>query len=93
MLFSCANHSFDNDTRQIMAKDEIARKIPRAREFNVIGFSQDTLNYYPDSNIKKPIRYSLDITFKDSGNVEQKRKGDVLFTHDGNSIINSSISE
>lgn len=90
-LISCSNHSFDTDMRQIAAKDEIAAKIPRARQFNVLGFSQDTLSEYQDTAIKKPIRYSLDITYKDSNNIDQRRKGIVLFSHDGNSIISSQI--
>ena len=92
-LFSCANHSFDSDSRQIAAKDEIASKLPRARRFNVLGFSQDTLRNYSDSLFIKPIQYSLDVVYKDSNNVDQKRKGIVLFTHDGNSIIKSMIRD
>ena len=90
-LCSCANHSFDSDIRQIAAKDEIAAKLQRARAFNVLAFKQDTLNNYPDSSYKKPIQYALDIVYKDSNNVEQKRRGMVLFTHDGSSIIKSVI--
>lgn len=90
---SCANHAFDADSRQIAAKDEIASKLRRGRGFNVLSFSQDTLQNYPDTLFKKPIQYSLNITYQDSNNVEQHKKGIVIFTHDGNSIIKSMITD
>ncbi len=90
-LISCTSHSFDADVRQIAAKDAVASKLYRARQFNVVGFSQDTVTDYHDTLIIKPIRYSLDITYKDSNNIVQRKRGVVLFTHDGNSIVQTQI--
>ncbi len=90
---SCANHAFDADMRQIAAKDEIASKIKRARAFNVLGFAQDTLKNYNDSLLGNPIQYTLNVVYKDSNNIEQRKIGTVLFTKDGNSIIKSMIAD
>ena len=91
VFFSCENPRFDKDKRQLIAKDEIRGKLKRARSFDITGFKEDTLSNYPDSTFKNPIRYTLDFVYKDSANVLQKRKGVVLFTPDGNSIISSNI--
>ena len=90
---SCENHSFDSDKRQIMAKDEIRSQLRKVRNFDVTGFSEDTLNNYADSNFKKVIRYTLDIVYTDSNKAQQEKKGVVLFTLDGNSIISAKIEE
>lgn len=90
---SCANHSFDADMRQIAAKNEIASKIKRARAFNVLGFGQDTLKNFNDSLLGNPIQYTLNVVYKDSNNIEQRKIGTVLFTKDGNSIIKSMITD
>ena len=90
---SCANHAFDADMRQIAAKDEIASKIKKARAFNVLGFAQDTVKNFKDSILGNPIQYTLNVVYKDSNNVEQRKIGTVLFTKDGNSIIRSMISD
>lgn len=91
LLFSCENARFDSDKRQIKAKNEINNKMPKIR-FDVTAFKEDTLQSWPDSNFKHPIRYTLDIVYQDSTNVLQRKKGIVLFTPDGNSIINSWIT-
>ena len=57
-----------------MAKDAIQNKIPRAQSFDVTGFNKDTVQIVNDSNYKKQIRYSLDITYIDSNKVLQKKK-------------------
>ena len=88
---SCENRRFDKDKRQIIAKDEIRSKLQRARSFDITGFNEDTLSNYPDSAFKNPIRYTLDFVYKDSANVLQRKRGVVLFTPDGNSVINSNI--
>jgi hypothetical protein len=88
---SCENPRFDKDKRQLIAKDEIRRKLVRARSFDITGFKEDTLLSFPDSAFKRPIRYTLDFVYKDSSNVLQKKKGVVIFTPDGNSIISSGI--
>jgi hypothetical protein len=90
-IFSCDYHRFDKDKRQLIAKDEISNKIPRTRSFDVTYFKEDTLLTYPDSIFKHPITYTLDFVYKDSANVLQKKRGIVLFTPDGRSIINSRI--
>lgn len=87
----CENHSFDSDKRQIIAKDQIRRKLRKARLFDITGYTQDTLQSYPDTLIKHPIRYGLDFVYTDSLGQVQKKKGLVLFTPDGKSVITSQI--
>jgi len=91
MFFSCENPRFDKDKRQLIAKDEIRNKLQRARSFDITGFKEDTLSNFPDTTFKRPIRYTLDFVYKDSNNVLQKKKGIVIFTPDGNSIISTII--
>ena len=92
-IFSCENHRYDSDKRQIMAKDDIQVKLRRARGFDITGFKEDTVQNFPDSNFKKLIRYSLDFVYQDSNNIVQKKRGVVLFTPDGASIINTQITD
>ena len=92
-FFSCENHRFDSDKRQIRSKDEIENKLGRVRSFDVTGFNEDTVNVENNPDFKKQIRYTLDITFVDSDNVLQKKKGIVMFTPDGQTIINSKITD
>lgn len=93
MFFSCENHRFDSDKRQIIAKDEIQNKLHKVRAFDVTGFKEDTVEVQNDSNFKKQIRYSLDIEYLDSNKILQKKKGIVMFAPDGQSVINSKITE
>jgi hypothetical protein len=90
-FFSCENPRFDKDKRQLISKNEIRTKLKRALSFDIKGFKEDTLSTYPDSAFKSPIRYTLDFVYKDSVNVLQMRKGVVIFTPDGNSVITSGI--
>ena len=90
-FFSCENPRFDKDKRQLIAKDEIRSKLKRALSFEITGFKEDTLSSFPDSTFKNPIRYTLDFVYKDSANLFQKKKGVVIFTPDGNSVITSGI--
>ena len=91
ILVSCENHSFDNDQRQLIAKDQVRRKLRKARSFDITAFKQDTLETYTDTLIKHPLRYSLDFTYTDSLGQVQKKKGVVLFTPDGKSVLNTQI--
>jgi hypothetical protein len=93
LFFSCENHRFDSDKRQIMAKDLIMDQLHRAKSFDVTGFREDTVQMPNDSNFKTQIRYSLDIEYLDSNKVFQKKKAIVMFTPDGKSIINSKITD
>src|SRR4051794_9088161 len=90
---SCESHQFDSDQRQLIAKDVIRKQVHRGSSFDITGFSQDTLASYQDSAFKRPLRYSLDFTYTDSLGNKQKKKGVVLFTPDGRSVINSQIIE
>lgn len=92
-FFSCENDRFNSDKRQIMAKDEIENKLVRVRDFDITGFHEDTIYHPLDSSFKKQIRYTLDIVYVDSNQVSQEKKGIVLFTPDGKSIINSQITD
>ncbi|MEJ7675495.1 MAG: hypothetical protein WKF59_23020 [Chitinophagaceae bacterium] len=93
VLFSCDNPRFDKDKRQIIAKDEIFNKNPGTTSFEITSFKEDTLQISPDSAFKHPIRYSLGFIYKDSAKVWQTKRGTVIFTPDGNSIINSFITD
>ncbi len=93
ILFSCDNPRFDKDKRQIMAKDEMFKKNPRTTSFEITSFKEDTLQSWPDTAFKHPIRYSLGFIYKDSAKMWQRKSGTVIFTPDGNSIINSFITD
>jgi len=92
-IFSCENNSFDRDKRQLMAKNEIQEKLKNARFFNITGFKEDTLGSWKDSTFKNPIRYSLNISYKDSTGALQNKEAFVLFTPDGKSVISSEINK
>lgn len=91
VLASCENNSFDSDKRQLTAKDEIRNKLHRPRSFDITGFRQDTVEAFADPIIIHPLRYSLDVVFTDSTGQVQKKKGIVLFTPDGKSVLSSHI--
>ncbi len=94
VIFSaCESHSFESDKRQLIAKDEIRRQLRKARSLDITGFKQDTLEDYPDTIFTHPLRYSLDFVYTDSTGTLQKKKGIVLFTADGKSVLNSRITD
>jgi hypothetical protein len=88
---SCENQLFESDKRQIVAKDQIRRKLRKARDFDITRFKQDTLKTYTDTTIKHALRYSLDFVYTDSLGAVQKKKGIVIFTPDGKSVLNSHV--
>ena len=92
-FFSCETHRFDSDKRQIMAKDEIRSNLHKAREYDITGFKEDTVEETNNPDFKKEIRYHLEFQYIDSNNILQKKAGDVFFTPDGSSIINSKITD
>lgn len=80
--------------RQIMAKDAILNQLHKVSSFDITGFNEDTINNnIPGTNLKKTLQYVLDITYVDSNKVPQNKKGIVLFTPDGRSIINAQITD
>lgn len=91
-IFSCENHSFDSDKRQLTAKNEIRGKLGNIQSYDITDFKEDTLPEWPGTAFKNPIRYSLNVAYKDSTGVLQKKKGSVVFTPDGTSVISSEIS-
>jgi hypothetical protein len=93
IFVACENHRFDSDKRQIIAKNEIENKLQRPHGFDVTAFREDTVEIQNDSNFKKQIRYSLDIEYLDSNKVLQKKEGIVMFAPDGQSVINSKITD
>jgi len=93
LFFSCENHRFDGDKRQIIAKNQIRSKLHHATGYDVTAFQEDTVETPNDSNFKKQIRYSLDIEYLDSNKILQKKRGIVMFTPDGQSVITSTITE
>jgi hypothetical protein len=91
--FACENHNFDSDCRQIVAKNEIKRKLRRITNFDVTSFAQDTVKNIADSSFKTQIRYTMGISYNDSNKVFQQKKGVVMFTPDGTSVISTEISD
>lgn len=91
--FACENHNFDSDSRQIVAKDEIKSKLRRITNFDVTSFAQDTVKNIADSSFKTQIRYTMGVSFTDSNKVFQQKKGVVMFTPDGRSVISTAISD
>ena len=87
IIFSCENHAFDRDKRQILAKDEIRRIIPGNRSITITGFREDTLSGWHDSTFTRPIRYTLDISYNDSTGAKQNKQGVVIFSQQGNAVI------
>jgi hypothetical protein len=80
--------------RQIMAKDDILSQLHKISSFDITGFKEDTLTgIIPGTSLKRTIRYELDISYVDSNKVQQNKKGIVLFTPDGKSIINTEITD
>lgn len=92
IILSCENHSFDSDKRQLMAKDEIRGKLMGVQSFDITDFKEDTLKDWKDSSYKNPIRYSLNIVYKDSTGSLQNKEAFVVFTPDGQSVVTSQIS-
>jgi hypothetical protein len=92
LLGSCENHRFDSDNRQITAKDIIRYKTGRVRGFDISSFKEDTLRNSPDTAFKNPLRYTLDFHYNDSTGALQNKRGEVVFTPDGRSVINVKIT-
>jgi hypothetical protein len=94
MFCSCQNERNAADMRQIMAKDDILSQLHKISSFDITGFKEDTLTgIIPGTSLKRTIRYELDISYVDSNKVQQNKKGIVLFTPDGKSIINAEITD
>lgn len=90
---ACENNRFDSDKRQIMAKDLLREKAPRNRSFDITGFREDTLKSYEDTLFKKPILYTIDYIYNDSTGKQINKRGEVVFSPDGRSIINYRITD
>ena len=77
-----------------MAKNEILNQLHKVSSFDITGFDEDTIIVsIPGTNLKKALRYVLDISYVDSTKTPQVKKGIVLFTPDGRSIINAQIND
>src|SRR4051794_775106 len=87
----CENNTFDRDKRQLIAKSEIREKLKNIRGFDITSFKEDTLHDSPDAS-QNPIRYTLNIVYKDSTGTLQNKEAFVLFTPDGKSVIKSQIN-
>ncbi len=90
-LFSCQIGGFENDDRQIIAKDVIRAKLHHALSFDVVGFNQDTVTNWTDTTIVHPISYTLDFVYNDSSGVLKSKRGEVIFPPTGNTVLSSSI--
>ena len=85
---SCDSGSFDKDKRQIMAKDVLRSSLPpRSTNFDVSSFIEDTLPSWKE--FEHPLQYRINYTYTDSSGALQQRKGVVIFTPDGHSVISS----
>lgn len=94
MFCSCQNERNAADMRQIMAKDQILSQLHKVSSFDITGFNEETIHdSIPGTNLKKAIQYTLDISYVDSNKVQQNKKGVVLFTPDGKSIINAQVTD
>jgi len=94
IICSCENQHNAADMRQIMAKDEILNQLHKVSDFDITGFNEDTItDSIPGTNLKKVLRYVLDISYLDSNKTPQVKKGIVLFTPDGRSIIDAQITD
>lgn len=93
LIFSCENHAFDRDKRQIVAKDEIRRRLLRVSNFDITGFKEDTLKEYLDTSFNGAIRYMLNVRYNDSTGAQVNKTGYVIFTPDGKSVINTQITD
>jgi len=92
-LLDCENHNFDSDKRQLIAKDAVRWTFvpPKARNFDVVHFKEDTLASWTDTTIKRPIQYTLDFVYTDSTGTVQNKTGEVIFTPDGRSMIAAQL--
>jgi hypothetical protein len=92
-LFACESAGFESDERQLIAKDVIRKQVGRAKSFDIIGFKQDTATNWPDTAIKNPISYTLDIVYNDSAGALRSKRGVVIFAPSGNTVLGSSIQD
>ncbi len=92
MLAGCASSYLEKDKRQIIAKNEVRQRLPEnAALFDISNFGEDTLTTLGAAH--PLIRYTIDFHYQDStGNIVQK-KGTVLFTPDGSSLIKTEITD
>ena len=92
LLAGCESRSFDKDKRQIAAKEAVRAMLPPAsHQFEITGFREDTLTEW-NTVLKNPLRYTLDFFYKDSTEAVHQQTGSVIFTPDGNSIIDTQIA-
>jgi len=92
LLTGCDNGSFEKDKRQIRAKDEIRNLLPPgAKNFDVEAFREDTLTSWKDM-LKRPIRYRIDFVYKNATGVLFQKTGEVVFTPDGRSVLETTIT-
>jgi hypothetical protein len=94
LLASCENAAFNKDRRQLIAKNAIRGKLPRAaKNVDITGFKEDTLASWTDTLFQRPIRYTLNVVYTDSTGAMQQRTGVVLFTPDGRSMITAQVDQ
>jgi hypothetical protein len=91
VFFSCEKHTFDSDHRQIVAKNLLRQTVINNRTFDVLQFKEDTLDHHPGTTIERPIRYTIEYVFSDSSNTRVRKTGEVIFTPDGKSVLETII--
>jgi hypothetical protein len=91
VFLSCEKHTFDSDHRQIVAKNLLRQTVKNRSTFDVLQFKEDTLDQYSGTTIERPIRYTIEYVFSDSSNTLVHRIGEVIFTPDGKSVLETII--
>ena len=92
-LAGCRSRGFEGDRRQLVAKDMIRELNPQMHHFQVLGYKEDTRSTPYDSNLKRPIAYTIDFSYADSLNEEHTARGVVLFDPTGRAVLRSEIRE
>ncbi len=89
LFSSCATKSFHADKRQLLAKNIVREKLGKVKDYDIISFREDTVAN-PDGHHE--LQYTLLVSYKDSTGNLKKNKGIVLFTQEGNQVINATVS-
>lgn len=91
VFVSCENQAFDSDKRQIIAKNEISKMVPRNRSLTITRFQEDTLMSWQNAAFQRPIRYVMDFKYTDSTGAEKSKQGIIIFSQKGNAVIDHKI--
>jgi len=91
LSIGCEAKLFDNDNRQITAKNQVFAQLGRVKNFDISSFREDTVVTNIDPNYSKALQYTLTFSYEDSTNKNINNKAFVFFTPDGKSVIKTEI--